>query len=70
MRPLTATDRAILEFLSAEPSPIGLLLASHPKATVYKRLSALREQTRNLRLGKARSIRSFVMNRRIRIFRA
>jgi hypothetical protein len=44
VRPLTATDRAILEFLSAEPSPIGPLLASHPKATVYKRLSALREQ--------------------------
>src|SRR5260370_39989423 len=42
MRPLTATDWAILEFLSREPSPIGPLLASSPKASVYKRLAALR----------------------------
>ncbi|HEX9507321.1 MAG TPA: hypothetical protein VF947_02890, partial [Myxococcales bacterium] len=44
MRSLTATDWAILEFLSREPSPVGPLLASHPKATIYKRLVALRDQ--------------------------
>src|SRR5712691_7618900 len=44
MRSLTATDWAILEFLSRDPSPVSPLLASHPKATVYKRLVALRDQ--------------------------
>src|SRR5712692_7165465 len=44
MRSLTATDWAILEFLSREPSPVGPLVASHPKATIYKRLVALRDQ--------------------------
>mgnify|MGYP001609212729 CR=1 FL=1 len=44
MQSLTATDWAILEFLSRDPSPVGPLLASHPKATVYKRLAALRDQ--------------------------
>src|SRR5713101_5126824 len=52
MRPLTATDWAILEFLSREPSPVGPLLASHPKATVYKRLVALRDQGRVAKRGR------------------
>jgi hypothetical protein len=41
MNPMTTTDRAILEFLSAEPQPIRILLDAYPKATVYARLRAL-----------------------------
>ncbi len=33
MQSLTATDWAVLEFLSRDPSPVGPLLASHPPPT-------------------------------------
>ena len=38
---LTATDWAILEFLSADPQPVRDLLDGYPKATVYARLRVL-----------------------------
>lgn len=44
MRSMTATDWAILDFLSEAPKPIRPLLAIYAKATVYHRLRALRTQ--------------------------
>ena len=38
---MTATDWAILEFLSADPQPIRDLLDGYPKATLYARLRVL-----------------------------
>jgi hypothetical protein len=38
---MTATDWAVIEFLSAAPQLIRELLGMHPKATVYARLRAL-----------------------------
>jgi hypothetical protein len=42
MSPMTTTDWAILEFLSAHPQPIRDVLAEYPKATVYARLRSLK----------------------------
>jgi hypothetical protein len=38
---MNTTDGAILDFLAATPRPIRELLVSHPRGTVYRRLSAL-----------------------------
>lgn len=41
MNIMTATDRGIVQFLAAEPQPIGELLRTYPKATLYSRLRVL-----------------------------
>ncbi len=41
MNAMTTTDRAILEFLSAHPTPIRSLVDTYPKATIYARLRTL-----------------------------
>jgi len=41
---MTPVDRAILSFLTREPRPIRDLLAQYPKATLYRRLRALRSR--------------------------
>ena len=38
---MTATDWAVLDFLTITPQPIRALLARYPKGTVYRRLTAL-----------------------------